>query len=166
MLKHRDIPGLIELGYLDVGITSTEWLYENDSDLYIHKELDWCDTRISLISDKDRPVLNGNRGIRCITEFPRITRDFFNTTHNNNVTIDNISGSSEALVPSLYNCCVDCVETGKTLLLHNLTEESVIYQSKIVLVSKPSVCNQTKHLITTIMELMSYKENCTINGVQ
>ncbi|XMB25934.1 ATP phosphoribosyltransferase [Paenibacillus sp. BR2-3] len=166
MLKHRDIPRLIELGYLDLGITSTEWLYENGSDLYIHKELDWCDTRISLISDKDSPVLSENTTIRCITEFPRITRDFFSRTNKNNVTIDNISGSSEALVPSIYNCCVDCVETGKTLLLHNLTEESIFYKSQIVLVSKHTVRNQTENLITTIMELMSHKEqNCTINGM-
>ncbi|AIQ15084.1 ATP phosphoribosyltransferase [Paenibacillus durus] len=166
LLKHRDIPRLIELGCLDLGITSTEWLYENGSDLYIHKELDWCDTRISLISDKDSPVLSENATIRCITEFPRITRDFFSRTNKNNVTIDNISGSSEALVPSIYNCCVDCVETGKTLLLHNLTEESIIYKSQIVLVSKHTVCNQTKNLITMIMELMSHKEqNCSINGM-
>ena len=136
LLKHRDIPKLIERGKIDVGITSLEWIEETESYVEILQELDWCDTRISLISSKENSVLDSDRTIHCITEFPNISKKFFEANKKTNVKIELISGSSEALVPSLYNCCVDCVETGSTLKVHNLYEEHIILKSKVVLVTR------------------------------
>ncbi|MFB5761890.1 ATP phosphoribosyltransferase [Paenibacillus medicaginis] len=163
LLKHRDIPKLISSGNLDFGITSTEWIYESDIELHVHKELDWCDTRISLISGKGEPVLGQKLPIRCVTEFPRIANDFFKKINQTDVVIDSISGSSEALIPSLYNCCVDCVETGYTLALHNLAEEKVIYESKVVLVSKNEISDKVKKLVDEVLEVEASDKICFTN---
>jgi ATP phosphoribosyltransferase len=135
LLKHRDIPRLVEDGVLDIGVTSSEWVEEVGADLSIIKNLDWCDTRISLISHRDMPVLEHGE-VRCVTEFANIAKNYFKKVGLQNAQIDNISGSSESFVPSIYNCCVDCVETGATLQLHDLVEESVILRSKTVVVAR------------------------------
>ena len=65
LLKHRDIPRLIIEEKIDYGITSEEWLYELQSyeKVKILKKLDWCDTRIDLISSKAISKIN-----TCVTE--------------------------------------------------------------------------------------------------
>lgn len=136
LLKHRDIPNLVSEGILDVGITSSEWIEEKGFSLHINRELDWCDTRVSLISDINMPVLEKTTQIKCVTEFPNLTKRFFAEYGLENVQVDSISGSSEGLIPTIYECCVDCVETGSTLQLHNLVEEKVIYESKVVVITR------------------------------
>ena len=80
LLKHRDIPNLIDNNIIDIGITSEEWVIEKqlESKLKIIKYLDWCDTRISLINRKGH-VINKNGTIKCIREFPSIAKSFFET---------------------------------------------------------------------------------------
>ncbi len=146
LLKHRDIPRLVHESLLDFGITSSEWLMESGYNLEVTKELDWCDTRVSLISKIGSPIFN-KKNIKCITEFPRIASKFFRSMDKTYVKIEHISGSSEALVPMLFDCCIDCVETGTTLKLHNLSEEKVIYESKVVIVVRQ---NPSENLIDVI----------------
>lgn len=127
-LKHRDIPFLVENGKLDYGITSDEWIAETGVAVARIKELDWCNTQIALIKSKNYvgDLLN------CVTEFENIAKKYFE----NSVQIERISGSSEALIPEIYNCCIDCVESGKTLKVNDLVVEDVIFNSKIVLIGK------------------------------
>ncbi len=154
LLKHRDIPQLIEKGIIDIGITSEEWIEENGSCVDIIEKLDWCDTRVSLISPVESSVLAGDHPIHCVTEFPKIAEKFFKTINRSDVKIEFISGSSEALVPRLYDCCIDCVETGSTLKLHNLYEEYVIFKSKIVLVTNIKIKNKNQDMIERIKDII------------
>lgn len=135
LLKHRDIPVLIENGHLDVGITSTEWLYENSTVLEVYKYLDWNDTKISLIVSNNKK--NGADDIiTCATEYIKIASDYFDKMNMPIKEIVKISGSTEATVPNMFDCCVDCVDTGATLRKNNLIEKEVIVSSKVVLVYK------------------------------
>lgn len=152
LLKHRDIPDLVSEGILDIGITSSEWIEEKGFSLHLNRVLDWCDTRVSLISDINMPVLEKITPIKCVTEFPNLTKRFFEEYGFGNVQVDSISGSSEGLIPSIYDCCVDCVETGRTLQLHNLAEEKVIYESKVVVITGN---DPDPHLARFIDELLA-----------
>lgn len=137
LLKHRDIPHLLENGELDVGITSTEWILERRIPLHVLTELDWCDTRISLIGTRNGKDRKSDKPLRCVTEFPNITKAYLEEAAlQHNVTLVNLSGSSEGLVPHVFDCCVDCVETGETLAEHDLVEWKTIVESKIVVVCK------------------------------
>ncbi len=129
-VKHRDIPNLIDSGKLDFGITSQEWLYESEKNLIEFKKLDWCDTSICLISNNRESQFNN-----CVSEYPNLTKKFF-TTNNITANIEYVSGSCEALVPTMFDCCVGCVESGKTLRENNLMVIEKIIDSKIVFIGK------------------------------
>lgn len=152
LLKHRDIARLVNDGTLDYGITSIEWITELNAKVKILKETEWCNTRISLISHNNN-VLSKEK-IKCISEFPNITNSYFNTIEKKDVITDYISGSSEAFVGNLYDCCVDCVETGKTLIKNSLKEEQVILHSKMVLIQSKKI-KLIDYEIFNLMELLN-----------
>ncbi|MFF2154598.1 ATP phosphoribosyltransferase [Paenibacillus chitinolyticus] len=164
LLKHRDIPRLIASGQLDCGITSTEWIEEFELSFETIAELDWCDTRISVISPEAAPALEKNE-LTCITEFPRIANKYFSRFPSKRVKIESVSGSSEALVPSLYDCCVDCIETGATLAHNNLREEAVIYRSKVVFVSNRRQAGNLNDFVHILKKLEMTNEETVTYGV-
>lgn len=136
LLKQRDIPIFVAEGKLDWGITSTDWIAEKGLYLDVIDHLDWCNSRISLIgvstTSKDKPRYT------CVTEFPNIARNSFLKQGIENIEIHPISGSCESMVPSLYDYCVDCVETGGTIQKNNLVEINILFESHMVLVCPPS----------------------------
>ena len=135
-LKHKDIPLMLQNHKLDYGITSSDWVMEKGYNGNIIKELEWCKTRISLIASAkiSNDAFFAKENLSCVSEFPNITHQYFKQL-NINVTVLPISGSSEAFIPHLYDCCVDCVETGETLRANNLREIGTIILSNINLYS-------------------------------
>lgn len=134
LLKHRDIPKMIANNMLDIGITSSEWISESKNKVKIIKKMDWCNTRISLITSDPNYKVQADKEISCVTEFPNIAKDYFDKI-NQKYNIYNLSGSSEAFVPGMFECCVDCVETGSTIRENNLFENEVILESEVVLIT-------------------------------
>lgn len=131
-LKHRDIPVLIDKGFLDYGITSDEWLEETGVGLLHLKELDWCDTNIALIVHKDYSGQLKN----CVSEYINIARRYL---RDGKLDMEYVSGSCESLVPTEFDCCVGCVESGGTLRQNDLVIKEILLQSKIVLVGKEKI---------------------------
>lgn len=143
-LKHRDIPVLIDKGFLDYGITSDEWIVETGVELLRLKELDWCDTEISLIVHKDyKGQLKS-----CVSEYINIARKFVKDC---NINMFYVSGSCESLVPTEFDCCVGCVESGATLHQNDLVIKKVLLQSKIVLVGKEEISTEEMKRIYEIL---------------
>ncbi|MBI4130145.1 ATP phosphoribosyltransferase [Candidatus Roizmanbacteria bacterium] len=136
LLKQRDIPKLVHDGTIDIGITSTEWIREKGYPALIVKDVGWCNTRLSLLAHKTTPFPNNHQSFSCVTEFPTIARDFFASKGYTNISIEQISGSTEGLVPYVYSCAIDCVETGKTIQRHELVEKDVIFISRTVVIVK------------------------------
>lgn len=153
LLKHRDIARFVNQGVLNYGITSMEWINELDAHVRVMKELEWCNTRVSLISKNNQTVLNKNK-IKCISEFPNITKKYFEQFKDKSVTVDYISGSSEAFVSNLYDCCVDCVETGKTLRKNDLFEEGIILNSKMVFIQSMK-CEESNKEVLDLLEKLN-----------
>ena len=132
-VKHRDIPELVENEYVDIGITSEEWIVEKEVEVDIIREEEWCNTKICIIGNRKTNYRDGKT--ICATEFPNISKKYFNEM-GLDVDVRKISGSSEAYVPLLADICVDCVETGKTLQENNLNIITTILKSKIVVFVK------------------------------
>lgn len=130
LLKHRDIPKMLHEGLLDIGITSYEWVAENGFNLEVIRELDWCDTFIALIG---KEMKNGRTN--CSTEFYNIVKRYVEEK-NLDMDIYRLSGSGEAGIPTLFDYCVDCVESGETLKKNNLVVLDKILESKVVVVCK------------------------------
>lgn len=130
LLKHRDIPKMINEGLLDAGITSYEWIKESETDLKVLKELDWCNTSIALIG---KEMKNGKA--KCATEFFNVTNKYI-SERKLDIEVYKLSGSGEACIPGLFDYCVDCVETGETLKQNGLVVLDEILTSKVMLVCK------------------------------
>jgi ATP phosphoribosyltransferase len=136
LLKHRDIPVLMKSGDLDLGITSTEWLAEKGPELAVLHRTDWCDTRISLVgTEQSHARVRSGDSFSCVTEFPVLARRYL-VAHGllDRARFVNISGSTEALVPRIYDVGIDCIETGETLAANGLIELDVLCQAHVVLV--------------------------------
>lgn len=132
LLKHRDIPKMVENGQLDIGISSYEWIVENDNKVKIISELDWCNTRIALIGNVQNKM-EYDSSVNCITEFPNIANKYF-AQNKMCVDVTYISGSCEACVPEIADYCIDCVETARTLKDNDLEIKDVILESKMMLI--------------------------------
>lgn len=146
-LKHRDIPGLVEKGKLDYGITSDEWIEETGADLIRLKELEWCDTQIALLVNKN----NSGEIKNCVSEYINIARKYW---CNEEMEVEYVSGSCEALVPTLFDCCVGCVESGGTLKQNNLMIKEILLTSKVVLVGKRESLNDELEKVYKCIEEM------------
>lgn len=135
LLKHRDIPRFLEKGLIDIGITSDEWVEEYGVKFNRIDTLDWCNTRISLIGKINMDFQDGISRCKIITEFPNIASKYI---QQKKIQCDlfYVSGSSEACVPEMFDFCIDCVETGKTLIDNNLEEKEVIMHSQIAIFAK------------------------------
>lgn len=136
LLKHRDIPTLLLQNRLDFGITSSEWLEEREARLHILEELDWCDTRISLIGPTPKSGTEKGFSGTCVTEFPTIASRELRRLGLGSLSIHTVSGSTEALVPDLFDFGVDCVETGQTLKENGLVELECLLHSRVVAVCR------------------------------
>jgi ATP phosphoribosyltransferase len=137
LIKHRDIPGLVADGFVHIGVTSLEWVAETERDLQVHQQLDWCHTRVSLLVPSARPFApSASRPLRCVTEFPNLASKYLPRAVSTTFETRTVSGSTEGLVPRLFDCAIDCVETGATAQRHGLREEAVILESAIVVISR------------------------------
>jgi ATP phosphoribosyltransferase len=154
LLKHRDIPKLVDSGDLDFGITGSEWLAELNSAAHIIGELDWCDARISLIGVPGASVKNiGQAPSVCATEFPNITRRYLGEAGVPHVKVKAVSGSCEAFIPTVCGFGVDCVESGETLRANQLVEIEPILTSRVVLISRVPLSHLDQGKIEQLKEL-------------
>ena len=159
LLKHRDIPNLVSSGKIDIGITSSEWVAETDAEVSIVKYLDWCDTRVSLVGPVDFEPRTTQAS--CVTEFPNIAK--LSNALPAGVSITRISGSTEALVPSKFDCGVDCVETGRSLKENNLIEISRLFESRVCVIARPNFNRTTslERFLTEVSNLSDIQDEVT-----
>ena len=136
-LKSRDIPTLVSEGLLDFGITSTEWIYETDREVDSLRSINWCNTRLSLVSNRSLDDLIAVPLLRCVTEYPNTARRFFKDM-NIHASVYKLSGSCEGLVPDIFDCAIDCVETGSTLRANGLKEIFKVLDSHVTFIKRRS----------------------------
>lgn len=136
LLKHRDIPFLLQQGKLDFAIVSTEWLEEKGSGLPILCDLGWSKYKICLIGHPSHMIDMVTGPQSCVTEYPVLAERYIQKMGWKNTKLSIVSGSSEGLVPAIYECCIDCVETGMTLKKHGLAVFDTLFETGVVLVGK------------------------------
>lgn len=132
LLKNRDIPELVYSGVLDFGVASEEWMVESGYEMEVLQKLDWCDTRISLISHLNNVEKCIPHGEIVFTEYPNISRTYFTGIGRSDIQLKTLHGSTEATVPLLSRYCIDCVETGNTLEKNGLIERETLLACKTV----------------------------------
>jgi len=142
ILRPQEIPTYVEKGYFDLGISGLDWVKETGSDVVEVAQLTYSKTgegnvRIVIAVHRDEPIENVSMirpGSRVTTEYPELTRQFFED-QKIPVQLFHSFGASEAKVPDLMDVVVDLTETGTTLRKNGLKIIGQIMESYTVIVA-------------------------------
>ena len=107
------------MGYFDMGISGLDWVHESRAHVIEIAKLNYSKTgqgnvKIVIAVHQDEPISKVNEirpDSRVTTEYPEITKDFFDNL-GIPVRLFPSYGASEAKVPDLMDVVVDLTETG------------------------------------------------------
>ncbi len=136
ILRPQEIPHYVADGHFDLGISGHDWVTESGADIVEVAELPYAKTgtgvvKMVLAVAEDSPVRSAADiapGSRITTEFPNVTRAFFERL-GVPVEVFYSYGATEAKVPELMDALVDLTETGSTLRQNGLRIVDVILES-------------------------------------
>jgi len=150
-----DIPEYVADGAADLGVTGYDQVRESDVDLVELLDLGYGSCRIVLAAPKDGDIETAAdlEGGTVATEFPTITRDFFEE-QGIDVDVTEVSGATE-LTPhvDMADAIVDITSTGTTLRMNRLAEVEEILDSSVRLFARESAAEDSKvQQVTTALE--------------
>jgi ATP phosphoribosyltransferase len=119
LLKAPDVARLLRRNLLDLGLAGDEWLMETgiSPDRRCFEARSY-EATVCLLMSRGDP--RSPRQIRCVvTPYPNLARSLLCTIAPAAEVLP-VSGSSEALVPSVADACVDLVESGASADLNGL----------------------------------------------
>jgi ATP phosphoribosyltransferase len=146
-LRPQEIPRYVEQGLFDMGITGRDWIEETDSTVTSICELEYSKAtaspvRVILAVPRDHPATTAAElpdGVRVSTEYPELTRRFFETAGVNARIVPSY-GATEAKVPDIVDAIVDVTETGSSLRAHGLRILETLLTSRTELIANPASC--------------------------
>jgi ATP phosphoribosyltransferase len=122
ILRPQEIPRYVASGYFDLGVTGRDWIEETGSDVVTLTQLHYSKATarpvkivVAVPGDSAvESVADLKPGTRVSTEFPELTRRFFEGK-NVDVDIQLSYGATEAKVPDIVDAIVELTETGSSL---------------------------------------------------
>lgn len=153
ILRPQEIPLYVQMGYFDLGISGVDWVEESGADVVEVANLSYSKTgegnvKIVVAVHRDEPIEDVTAirpGSRVTTEYPRITKRFFDDL-GIPVRLFPSYGASEAKVPDLMDVVVDLTETGSTLRKNGLKIVGEIMESHTALLAnRDSLRDPHKH---------------------
>ena len=144
ILRPQEIPRYVARGYFDLGITGRDWISETGSEVVTISRLHYSKAtarpvKIVLAVPADsaiESVADLKTGTRVSTEFPELTRRFFES-HDLDVDIQLSYGATEAKVPDIVDAIVELTETGSSLRAAGMKIVETILVSYTELVANP-----------------------------
>jgi len=137
--RAADIPEYVAEGAADVGITGLDQTREAEVDLTDHLDLEFGECRLVLAApeEDDFPGVDELAGKRVATEFPNISRRFFEE-RGVDVELIHVTGATE-LTPhaGMADAIIDITSTGTTLEVNNLEIVAEVLESSVRLFSRP-----------------------------
>jgi ATP phosphoribosyltransferase len=136
ILRPQEIPRYVGEGLFDIGITGRDWVEETSANVVSLGELRYSKAtslpiRVVVAVAGDSPVRSVAdlpQGVRVSTEYPELTRRFFQR-HGIEADVRLSYGASEAKIPDIADCIVDITETGRALRAAGLRIIDEILQS-------------------------------------
>jgi ATP phosphoribosyltransferase len=163
ILRPQEIPVYVAEGLFDLGITGRDWIEETASDVVSLGELQYSKATanpirvvVAVSGDSDvHSVGDLPNGLRVSTEYPALTRRFFESK-GIEADIRLSYGASEAKVPDIADCIVDITETGRALRAAGLRIIDTILVSYTELVANPAACadGEKRHAMQQILTLL------------
>ncbi|MEM4706863.1 MAG: ATP phosphoribosyltransferase, partial [Candidatus Methanomethylicaceae archaeon] len=142
-IRAVDIPTYVYYGIADMGITGKDIIEESGFEFYELIDMKFGLCNLVLAVKEDSPYNNPlqlPQGIKVATEFPNITKKFFNNL-GIKVEIIVLRGAVEiAPLLGLSDCIVDLSTTGETLKKNGLKSIAIIMKSSARL-----ICNKVSY---------------------
>ena len=145
ILRPQEIPVYVADGLFDIGITGRDWITETGSEVVSLGELQYSKAtsrpiRVVLAVAGDSPyqsVADLPRGVRVSTEYPQLTRRFFEDA-GIEAQIALSYGATEAKVPDIVDAVVEITETGRALRAAGLRIIDTLLTSYTELIANPA----------------------------
>ncbi len=142
ILRPQEIPKYVEEGFFDLGISGLDCITESGADVVEVADMPYAKTGtgfmemvIAVPEDSEiRSAADIRPGSRVTTEFPNITRKYFEDL-GTDVEVFYSYGATEAKVPDLMDVVVDLTETGSTLRRNRLRIVDTIMESTTKLIA-------------------------------
>ena len=163
ILRPQEIPTYVADGLFDLGITGRDWVEETGADVVSLGELRYSKATANPIqvvvavagdSGVER-VEDLSSGVRVSTEYPALTRRFFESK-GIEADVRLSYGASEAKVPDIADCIVDITETGRALRAAGLRILETILVSYTELVANRAAYDdpQKRHAMQQLQTLL------------
>ena len=163
ILRPQEIPVYVADGLFDVGICGRDWVEETSSKVVSLGEMKYSKAtanpiRVVVAVAGDAPwdrVEDLPQGVRVSTEYPEITRRFFDSK-GIEADIRLSYGATEAKIPDIVDCVVEITETGSALRAAGLKVIDQIMHSYTEVVVNPDVYEipEKRHAMEQIMTLL------------
>lgn len=163
ILRPQEIPMYVAQGLFDVGICGRDWIEETSSQVVSLGQMKYSKAtsnpiRVVVAVAGDSPVERVEdlpQGVRVSTEYPEITRRFFESK-GIEADIRLSYGATEAKIPDIVDCVVEITETGSALRAAGLKVIDEIMQSYTEVVANPTVFEdpEKRHAMEQIMTLL------------
>lgn len=127
LLRPQEMPGYVEDGNLDCGLTGKDWIEDAGADVVEICELRYSKMtanpiRIVLAVHQDSDIRSAAdlKGRKVASEYVRLARRYFDEKGVADVDVEFSWGADEVKVPGLVDAIVVNTETGNSLRAHNL----------------------------------------------
>jgi len=145
VLRPQEIPRYVAQGTFDLGITGRDWIEETASEVVSLGELHYSKATarpvsIVLAVPEDSPwrsVADLPEGVRVATEYPGLTRRFFERL-GIAAEVELSYGATEAKAPAFVDVVVDLTETGSALRAAGLRILDTMLTSFTELIANPT----------------------------
>ncbi len=135
--RAADIPEYVQDGAADVGITGLDLISETGADVDVILDLEFGRAKLVLAVPDDSPITSPQdlNGMRVATEFPNITKRYFEEL-GINIEVVKVSGACE-MTPhvGIADAIVDISSSGTTLLTNHLKVIEDVFSSSVRLIT-------------------------------
>jgi ATP phosphoribosyltransferase len=150
-VRAQEVSRYVEHGFFDCGLTGSDWIQENESDVVevcdlVYSKVSTQKSRWVLCVPEDSPVKGAAdlAGKRVATELVNTTKRYFKQK-GVKVVVEFSWGATEVKVPDLVDAIVDITETGSSLRANKLRIVDTLLETNTKLIAnKKSWANPAK----------------------
>ncbi|MCL2863322.1 MAG: ATP phosphoribosyltransferase [Methanimicrococcus sp.] len=146
--RAADIPLYVAEGTADLGITGLDLVEERKASVDLLLDLKYGHSRLVLAVPETSEIRTAKElaGKRVATEFPEITKRFFEYNKIDDIEVIQVSGACE-MTPHIgvAEAIVDITSSGTTMMINKLRAIDVVFDSQVFLIAnKKSLATQEK----------------------
>ncbi len=157
-VRAADIPEFVYDGVADLGITGYDVVVESTYDVELLLNLDFGRARLVVAAPESSGIESMEDikpGARVATEFPNITRSFFEE-RGISIRVVRVSGACEVAPHiGLAELIVDLVSTGTTLKMNKLREVETILQTSAYLIGNREAIRANREKVEEVITAFS-----------